>query len=163
MENALRVEIEVQIDDAYAGRVGPDLLVRAARATLRQQGVAGPVALALVVAGDGTVRRLNRTFRGVDAPTDVLAFQSGEQAGFVADPEAPPYLGDVIVSLPRAEAQAQRAGHPLEAELQLLAVHGVLHLLGHDHAEPDEKTTMWSAQTKILQDLGVSVVEWDTD
>jgi probable rRNA maturation factor len=63
----------------------------------------------------------------------------------------------VIISLPRAKAQAGRAGHPLEAELQLLTVHGVLHLLGHDHAEPAEKSAMRAAQAEILRALGSPV------
>jgi probable rRNA maturation factor len=60
------------------------------------------------------------------------------------------------VSLPRAAEQARERGHALGAEVQLLVVHGVLHLLGHDHAEPEEKEAMWSAQATILESLGVS-------
>jgi probable rRNA maturation factor len=147
------IEIEVQIDDNFADRVDPDALTRSAMATLRHQDVTEPVALTLVITGDGTVRRLNRTYRGVDTPTDVLAFGSEGEDGFGIVPTAPRYLGDVIVSFPRAEAQANDARHPVEAELQLLTVHGVLHLLGHDHADPDEKAIMWAAQAEILGGL----------
>jgi probable rRNA maturation factor len=162
------IEVEVQIDDPFAGQADPDSLERCARATLRHQRVGGPGALTIVVTGDGNVRRLNRAYRGVDATTDVLAFGDAEGDGFVTAPGAPRYLGDVIISLPRAEAQAGCAGHPLEAELQLLTVHGVLHLLGHDHAEPAEKTAMWAAQAEILRALGAPVAdptpeETDTD
>jgi probable rRNA maturation factor len=68
-----------------------------------------------------------------------------------------PYLGDIAISLPRATAQAEAAGHPVAAELQLLTVHGVLHLLGHDHAEPEEKAAMWAAQAAVLATLGVTL------
>jgi probable rRNA maturation factor len=156
-----QLEIEVQVDAGF--KVDAAGLRRATLATLRQQGMAGSVALALVVTGDGPVRRLNRTYRGVDAPTDVLAFGYEGEGGLGSEPTMPRYLGDVIISFPRAEAQAQRAGHPVEAELQLLTIHGVLHLLGHDHAEPEEKAAMWSAQAQILRDLGTSVSEWDAD
>jgi probable rRNA maturation factor len=61
--------------------------------------------------------------------------------------------------VPRAEAQAEAAGHPLESEVQLLVVHGVLHLLGHDHAEPDEKARMWKAQAEILEGLGLGQIQ----
>ena len=142
--------IEIQIDADFAGQVDAGGLRQAALATLRHQGIEGAAELTLVVTGDETVRRLNRSYRGVDAPTDVLSFGNEEQDGFVTAPDAPRYLGDVIVSFPRAEAQAAQAGHPVGDELRLLAVHGVLHLLGHDHAEPGEKAVMWVAQEEIL-------------
>ncbi len=144
-------DIQTHIDGAYTDRVRPDLLLQAAQATLAQQQAPTPAALSIVITGDGTVRRLNRTYRGVDAPTDVLAFGSAD------DPFAGPYLGDVIISFPQAARQAQSAGHPVEAELQLLVVHGVLHLLGHDHAEPDERAAMWTAQAAVLRALGTPV------
>jgi len=147
-------EIDAQVDDAFAGQVGADLLTRSVTATLEHQRVNGPAALSVVVTGDGTLRRLNRAYRGIDAPTDVLAFGNAQEDSF-----APDYLGDVIISFPQAERQARRAGHPVAAELQLLTVHGVLHLLGHEHAEPDEKAAMWSAQAEILHELGASVVD----
>jgi probable rRNA maturation factor len=106
--------------------------------------------LTIVVTGDGSMRRLNRTYRGLDAPTDVLAFGSEENDAEFLPPQASCYLGDVVISFPTAEAQAQSAGHPVGVELQLLTVHGVLHLLGHDHADPEEKATMWAAQEDIL-------------
>lgn len=147
-------EINVQIDETYAPRARADVLRRAALATLQHEGAPNATALSVVVTGDGTLRRLNRTYRGVDAPTDVLAF------GSQGDPTASGYAGDVIISFPQAEAQAERGGHPVEAELQLLTIHGVLHLLGHDHAEPDEKAAMWAAQSEILQALGIDL-RWD--
>jgi probable rRNA maturation factor len=128
-----------------------DLLVNAARATLDMSG-ASDADLTLVLTDDKRIRALNRDFLGTDAPTDVLSFPADE-----SDPETGRrYLGDVIISLRRAAEQAAARGHGLEAEVQLLVVHGVLHLLGHDHAEADEKARMWAAQVKILETLGVS-------
>lgn len=130
--------------------LSPRLLRRAAEATLRHQGVPTNVALTLYLSDDPHIQQLNRTYLGIDAPTDVLSFPADE-----FDPqEGRHYLGDVILSLSRAQEQAQRAGHPLEAEVQLLVVHGVLHLLGHDHAEAEEKARMWQAQQEILNTLG---------
>ncbi|MEW6092693.1 MAG: rRNA maturation RNase YbeY [Chloroflexota bacterium] len=128
-----------------------DLLVNAARATLDLSG-ASDADLTLVLTGDEHMRALNRDFLGVDAPTDVLSFPADE-----SDPETGRrYLGDVIISQPRAAEQAAARGHGLESEVQLLVVHGVLHLLGHDHAEADEKARMWATQVKVLETLGVS-------
>jgi len=92
---------------------------------------------------DAELRRLNRDFRGVDAPTDVLAFP-GEDRG---------YVGDVAISVDRALAQAP--GTPY-AELRLLAVHGLLHCLGHDHADPAEAATMTELTRRLLPDQEIA-------
>ncbi|MBI4731402.1 MAG: rRNA maturation RNase YbeY [Chloroflexi bacterium] len=128
------------------------LLEEAARATLNLS--AAPESdLTLVLTNDEAIRALNRDFLGTDAPTDVLSFPADE-----ADPETGRrYLGDVVISLPRATEQAAARGHAVEAEVQLLVVHGVLHLIGHDHAEADEKTRMWAAQANVLDKLGVKI------
>ena len=129
----------------------PDILERAANAALLQQ--SSPVSdLTLVLTGDAQIQSLDRDFLGKDAPTDVLSFPSSE-----TDPETGRrYLGDIIISVPRAEAQSIAAGHSLEAELSLLVVHGVLHLLGHDHASLEGKARMWIAQSEALTRLGIS-------
>jgi probable rRNA maturation factor len=85
----------------------------------------------------------------------VLSFPASE-----TDPETGArYLGDILISLPRAQTQADAAGHSLEAEVQLLVVHGVLHLIGHDHAETEEKARMWKAQAEILENLGLGQIQ----
>ena len=129
----------------------PEILVRAANATLLQQS-APDADLTLVLTGDAQIQSLDRDFLGKDAPTDVLSFPASE-----TDPETGRrYLGDIIISVPRAEAQSIAAGHSLKAELSLLVVHGVLHLLGHDHARVEEKARMWAAQSEALTRLGIS-------
>jgi len=143
--------IEVEISRGLKTRLAPGLLERAARSTLRQQSVPN-ADLSLVLAGDARLRTLNRKYLDKDAPTDVLSFPSLE-----TDPETGRrYLGDVVISLPRAEHQARVGGHSLEHEVQLLVVHGVLHLLGHDHARPQDRDRMWTDQAEILKGLGVS-------
>lgn len=127
----------------------PALLEQAALAALTHQHAEGD--LTLVLTDDEQLRRLNRDFLGVDAPTDVLSFPASE-----TDPETgAAYLGDILLSLPRAETQARAAAHSLADEARLLVVHGVLHLLGHDHAEAEEKSKMWKAQSAILESLGL--------
>ena len=128
-----------------------NLLEKAAQAVLELSGVSdGDLTIALV--DDARIQDLNRGFLGHDVPTDVLSFPANEH-----DPETGRrYLGDVVISLARAAGQAAERGHPVEAEMQLLVVHGVLHLLGHDHAEVGEKDRMWAAQAEALERLGVS-------
>jgi probable rRNA maturation factor len=129
----------------------PSILERAAKAALLQQS-APDADLTLVLTGDVQIQALDRDFLDKDVPTDVLSFPSLE-----TDPETGRrYLGDIIISVPRAEAQSIAAGHSLEAELSLLVIHGVLHLLGHDHAETEEKVRMWAAQSETLTRLGIS-------
>ena len=134
----------------------PDaLLERAALATLSHQKESPEADLTIVLADDAHLQELNRDYLGVDAPTDVLSFPASEM-----DPQTGSrYIGDIIISVPYAAKGAAKAGHPVESELQLLVVHGVLHLLGHDHAEPKEKAKMWKAQAEILKSLGLGNIQ----
>jgi probable rRNA maturation factor len=132
-----------------------DLLERAARAVLEQESQSVDSELSIILTNDTRLRELNLNYLGIDAPTDVLSFPAYE-----TDPETGArYIGDILISVPRAQAQADAAGHPLESEVQLLVVHGVLHLLGYDHAQPEEKALMWKAQAKILERLGLGHIE----
>ena len=141
----------IDIDPEFSRLFSLDILERAANATLTKQS-APDADLTIVLTGDKQIQALDRNFLGKDIPTDVLSFPASE-----TDPETGRlYLGDIIISVPRAEAQSSAWGHSLEAELSLLVVHGVLHLLGHDHAEVDEKRRMLVAQNDILIGLGVS-------
>ncbi len=134
-----------------------DLIESAARAALEHH--ASPELrapeLTIVLTDDARLKELNRDYLGIDAPTDVLSFPASE-----TDPETGArYIGDILISIPRAQDQAAAASHPLESEVQLLVVHGVLHLLGHDHAEPEEKVRMWKAQAEILERLGIGQIQ----
>ncbi len=131
-------------------------LQEAAREALRQASV-DDAELTLVYTDDQTLRSLNREYRNEDHVTDVLAFPMDE-----TDPESGlNYLGDVVVSVPQAERQATAADHPLQSELALLTIHGVLHLLGHDHADPEAMASMWEAQKRVLANLGLHVGDVD--
>lgn len=128
-----------------------ELLEQAALVALKHQAAPEDAELTIVLTDDDQLQALNRDYLETDSPTDVLSFPSGE-----TDPETgSPYLGDILLSMPRAASQAENAGHNLEAEAQLLVVHGILHLMGHDHAEAEEKERMWQAQAEILTQLGL--------
>jgi probable rRNA maturation factor len=140
------VNIECQ---AESMPVATDVVEAAARTALEHESAAGD--LTIVLGDDAQLRELNREYLGIDASTDVLSFPADEM-----DPDTgAAYLGDVLISIPLALAQARAAGHSLESELQLLVVHGVLHLLGHDHVETAGKARMWTAQTEVLRRLGL--------
>ena len=136
-----------------------DLLEQAAKVTLEHQSHSLDSELSIILTDDARLHELNLNYLGIDAPTDVLSFPASE-----TDPETGArYIGDILISIPRAQAQAEAAGHPLEAEVQLLVVHGVLHLLGHDHAEAEEKARMWKAQAEILERLGLGNIQIHED
>ncbi len=155
--SANQIQIEVQIAPAffgsdYADLLSPERLTGVIRTVLQHMERTGQVTL--VITDDEGIRELNRDFLEIDEPTDVLAFASQEDSGpFISAPEAHEYLGDVIVSFPRAKAQAEEMGHPVELEINLLVVHGVLHLLGYDHGSEGEKAIMWAEQDTILRNL----------
>jgi len=134
-----------------------DVLERAASAALEHDASRQSLdsELTIVLTNDARLQELNQDYLGIDAPTDVLSFPASE-----TDPETGAhYIGDILISIPRAQSQATAAGHPLESEVQLLVVHGVLHLLGHDHAEAQEKVRMWKAQAEILTQLGLADIQ----
>jgi probable rRNA maturation factor len=132
-----------------------ELLERAALATLEHQSADVNVDLSIVLTDDDQLHELNLDYLGIDAPTDVLSFPASE-----ADPETGArYIGDILISIHRAAQQAKSAGHDLEGEVQLLVVHGVLHLLGHDHAGVEDKARMWAAQSEILKRLGLEHIK----
>jgi probable rRNA maturation factor len=147
-------KINFRTDDPYRHRVDMRGLKQAAKRTIEHEQFPGKAELTLVITGDDQIRELNRQYRGVDTPTDVLSFGDDEVQASAGEAF---YLGDVVISYPRAEAQAQAAGHAAADELVLLVIHGVLHLLGHDHAERGEKHRMWAAQDDVLREMNAHV------
>jgi probable rRNA maturation factor len=119
----------------------------------RTMNVAEKTVTVVTLAGDENLREYNSRYRGLDEPTDVLAFAAREQPTdmrFQAPPGTEDWLGDIVISVPRARRQAKEAGHPVNDEVRLLAVHGFLHLLGYDHAEDAEEATMTALTKRIL-------------
>jgi len=127
------------------------IVKQAAREVLNYESISPETSLTIVLTDDAQMHELNSEYLMIKAPTDVLSFPANE-----IDPETgSTYLGDILISLSRAMEQSNAAGHPLEAEVQLLVVHGVLHLLGYDHVNPKEKRRMWDTQVTILEQLGL--------
>jgi probable rRNA maturation factor len=146
--------ISIQFEESLPPNLDCDLLKRAIRTTLERHS-RPDVDLTLQLTSDANMQQLNHTYRGVDATTDVLAFNQD-----YIDPETDRlYLGDIIISVETAQSQALENKHPLNHECALLAVHGTLHLLGYDHYDPEEQTEMWTIQDQILNDLIINSQE----
>ena len=145
--------ITIQVDENVEPAFDLSLLEQAAQEALRSVGTSPEAEITIVISGDAQLQELNRRFLGIDAPTDVLSFPED----FIDPDTENPYLGDIIISQERAEAQAQAGGHTVSDEVQLLVVHGVLHLLGYDHSETEDKDEMWAIQSQILHALGVQI------
>jgi len=145
--------VNILIAEQFQQAVDSAALEKAAQAVLSEQNLTEEVNLSIVIEDDIQLHTLNLEFLGVDAPTDVLSFFEDE-----LDPETGQrYLGDVIISYPQAERQAALAGHTTASELDLLVVHGVLHLLGYDHSTNEEKDKMWGKQRNVLLQLGTNI------
>ena len=160
----------VQVFEEYADQVSEDWVLRASERALAKAAEVGydRGAAGVVVANDDTVRALNRAHRGLDETTDVLAFsnisegryygddraQSLEPAdGFAAPPEQDTEFGEVVISYPQAVRQAGEAGHSVKKELATLLAHGLLHLLGYDHEDPEEEAEMAARQEALLVEV----------
>ena len=112
----------------------------------------------ITLVDDAAIHELNRTYRGIDRPTDVLSFalDEGEEEPEVDDDEIEHLLGDVIISTPTAVRQGEEYGHGLEREMTYLAVHGMLHLLGYDHMEEKDKLIMRKREEEVLRRLDLA-------
>jgi len=145
--------IYVQVTDVLAAQkdfIPLTAVEKAAQEALNEAHMTEEVELSIVFTDDEHMRQLNRQFRQVDASTDVLAFCDGTR-----DPQTERvYLGDVIISFPRVVEQAKEVNHSIEAELQLITVHGVLHLCGFDHHHQSSKQEMWAHMQAALDRLG---------
>jgi len=148
-------EIEVFVGDQFRGLVNRGWVKKIVRQALKAEGAIPPYEVSLVFTDSETVQRLNRDYRDVDEPTDVLAFymlpRNGPDFSFTLPPDGVSRLGEVIISYPQAAAQAKEQKHSLKRELALLVIHGMLHLLGYDHERPDEESKMRGRERELLQ------------
>ncbi|MCS6802187.1 MAG: rRNA maturation RNase YbeY [Chloroflexota bacterium] len=144
--------IAIEIDAPFRERVDARALLGAAKATLAAESVRPPVEVSLRITDDATVQALNRTYRGIDAPTDVLSFRYSDH-DFVVPPEGLCHLGDIVIAYPYTERSAARHGHSPAEELLLLTVHGMLHLLGYDDDEEEAWAKMKARQDAIVESL----------
>ncbi len=144
----------IDIQDEYGVPNFPEERVRDAIGyVLSRHKVEAGTALTVLLTDDEHVQQLNKQYRTVDAPTDILSFPA-DPLPVEIEGEAP-YLGDLIIAYPYTAQHAAEAGHSLDDEYVLLVIHGTLHLLGYDHDNPDTQEAMWSAQADALLAAGV--------
>ncbi|TMF97270.1 MAG: rRNA maturation RNase YbeY [Chloroflexi bacterium] len=141
----------VSLDEQVRAAIDSERLERLASAVMEREGLP-PGEVSVLITDDEMVRRLNREYAGEDTPTDVLAFSLTEGEEF-ASPDDVLRLGEVIISYPTARRQADDAQRPVRDEIEHLLVHGVLHLLGYDHAEPAEEERMRGREHELLAAL----------
>jgi len=142
MSVAVSNESGVTVDEAELGRL--------AMFVLEEMGVDPEAELSLMLVDEPTMSRLHEQYMGEPGPTDVLAFPMDDLEGELAEGVGSELVGDVVLCPVVAEAQARDAGHGTASELRLLCVHGVLHLLGYDHHEPEEEREMFGVQSRLL-------------
>lgn len=146
--------IVVVVADQFRELLDDQVLCAAAETALQLSGVDDSPSLSIRITDDAEIQDLNKRYRGIDKVTDVLSF--GDDFD---DPDLESrYLGDIVISHPQAEEQANKRGHQTAEEVQLLIIHGVLHLLGYDHEEKANKSQMWSLQKLILDQLGLEII-----
>ncbi|MBE7471213.1 MAG: rRNA maturation RNase YbeY [Anaerolineae bacterium] len=157
------MDIFFQIDEPFQALVEPEPLEKAVQLTLRFLGnsyASSINSVTIVITDSDTVQQINAQYRGIDAPTDVLSFENTPDPDFPElDETEAGHLGDIIIAYPVAAAQAAAAGHTAQNEVILLAVHGLLHLLGFDHDTPENKEKMWQTQRQIMVELGLGHVQ----
>lgn len=140
--------IQIQVRPYYRNKI-PLGTVSAAAELALQKCQSKEVIVGILITGDAEIHALNREYRSMDKPTDVLSFN-----GNYMDPESGlEYLGDIIISVPRAKKQASVGGHSSEQEIQLLVIHGILHLSGFDHDTPARQKIMWKVQAELLNEI----------
>ncbi|MCL2462740.1 MAG: rRNA maturation RNase YbeY [Defluviitaleaceae bacterium] len=129
-------------------------VIKAIEGCAEAEGVKGQAEVCVSIVTNEAIRELNAQFRGIDAETDVLSFPQYEP-GEKPEQGMPAAYGDIVISLEKAVAQAEEYGHGVEREMGFLAAHGMLHLLGYDHATPEEEKVMFQKQEEILTKAGL--------
>ena len=171
--------VDIIDDQAYLTAGQEKLLHEVIEAAAKYLNLPEGIELDLSIVSNEEIQTLNRDYRGLDKPTDVLSFALTEvtsefdvdfahldlaeeetedldDADFEEEEDLPQHLGDIIISYPRALEQAQDYGHSLDRELAFLAVHGFLHLNGYDHQTEEEAQEMFRIQEEVLTTYGLT-------
>ena len=152
----MQIEISNQQEKMTVTQAIEDRIIEVLEETARVHEVDDLAEVSLMFTDDETIHEMNREYRGIDRPTDVLSFalEEGEEEEIYGGPEEN-LLGDIIISVETATRQAEEYGHSVEREMAFLALHGMLHLLGYDHMEEEERLEMEAHQKEILNALEI--------
>jgi len=150
-------EISIHIEQNFRDCIDKQWMRKIAQQILQAESVTPPYEISIAFTDSETVQKLNRDYRGIDEPTDVLSFymlpQEKNESSFILPPDGVTHLGEVIISYPQAAEQAKEQGHPMKQELALLIIHGILHLLGYDHEQPEEEAKMRVREKELLEKI----------
>jgi len=157
-------EIEIAIKEEFRELVDEGNVRNIAQRVLELENAPSPCEMSIVITDSETIHELNRDYRGIDSPTDVLSFclaneEEKESSPFILPPDDTTHLGEVIISYPQAIEQAAAQEHPIDRELTILLIHGILHLLGYDHEQLDDEVEMQTLEKYLLQQFNVQSVE----
>lgn len=133
------------------------LIEQCTAAALGEEDIEDDAEVSVTLVDNERIREMNSEFREIDRETDVLSFPLGDENGFEVDPDTDAILlGDIVLSLEKANAQAEEYGHSFKREVAFLITHSLFHLLGYDHMTEDEEKEMFAKQEKVLQQLGIT-------
>lgn len=133
------------------------LIEQCTAAALAEEEIEDDAEVSVTLVDNARIRELNAEFREIDRETDVLSFPLGGEDGFEVDPDTDAILlGDIVISLEKAQSQAEEYGHSFKREVAFLITHSLFHLLGYDHMTEDEEKEMFAKQEKVLQQLGIT-------
>ncbi|MCR4392736.1 MAG: rRNA maturation RNase YbeY [Dehalococcoidales bacterium] len=152
------MEINVLIEEGLEPSVDIEWLQQIVEKTLLAENIPPNAEVSLVIVGQERIQELNREYRGKNRPTDVLSFslieqKENETEAFIGPPDGLNHLGEVIISYPQAVLQADEHQHSIKKEMVILIIHGILHLLGYDHEQPEKAPTMVAREKEILNTL----------
>lgn len=151
----MTVHVDVDVIDQFSDIVDVSLLHRAVEMILRSEGRTNAIEVSLLIADDQTLQTLNRRYRGIDAPTDVLSFGNDGVTNFPTPPGLPHILGDIAISYEHVLAAATQSGASATHELFCLVVHGMLHLLGYDHENDADAGIMEEREAQLIAELAL--------
>lgn len=133
------------------------LIRKCCAAVLKKEGIDDSCEISVTIVDNEVIKELNLQTRGIDRETDVLSFPLGENGEYEVNYATDALLlGDIVISLPKALEQAQEYGHSTEREIAFLTVHSMLHLLGYDHIEDDDRVVMRAREEEILNYMGIT-------
>lgn len=148
--------LEIMNEVAPLPRGIPSLFRHLGEEVLQRHHLNGRIDVTLVISRNHAIQKLNREFRQIDRPTDVLSFPNYASLSDVKETiERPLYLGDLAISIDKVRTQAMAYGHSFKREICFLFVHGLLHILGYDHHSPEQEREMFQLQEDILAKFGI--------
>ncbi len=149
--------MRVLFDNQTDFNLDNELITTVAAAVLSSENVRDDAEISFTLTDNNTIHELNKKHRGIDRPTDVLSFPLIDFNTESLDSiKGTLYLGDIIISIDKAKAQAEEYGHSLKRELGFLTAHSMLHLLGYDHMTPEDEAVMFTKQDEILNSIGLT-------